>query len=212
MAHLTVRRPRFIGYPGIGMKDQGPERQPVSEGPGYADPAPLFASVYEELKQRAAARLDRERAGHTLQPTALVHEAWLKLRGQAEFRAQDPDHVLALASMAMRRILVDHARTRGRLRRGGGARREELATSLAAPDSKGTVDLEALGDALDRLEEKSPRLARLVELRFFGGLAREDAARVLRVSRATVARDWRAAKAFLSNHLARCEEDPDGKG
>ena len=165
----------------------------------------LFDLLYEDLRERAAVRFRHERAGHTLQPTALVNEAWLKLSENGEVAAHDRAHLLALASQAMRRVLVDHARGRGRLRRGGDRKREEIS-AIAAPDSGDALDLEQLDRALTRLQERSERLARIVEMRFFGGLSREETAEALGVSRTTAARDWRAAKAFLSNELRLAQE------
>ena len=147
-----------------------------------------------------------ERAGHTLQPTALVHEAWMRLEGDE--RWNDRQHFFATAARAMRRVLVDHARGRGRSKRAGGWRRVELEEA----DSAGAllteeVDLVELDAALAELEVLSPRQTRVVELRFFSGLEVDAVAAVLDVSEATVARDWRFARAWLARALQGSDED-----
>jgi RNA polymerase sigma factor (TIGR02999 family) len=158
----------------------------------------LIPIVYAELRRRAAVHLRRERRGHTLRPTDLVHETYLKLRGQhADW--QNREQLFAVASQLMRRILVDHARGRAAAKRGGGMR-VTLAdeSALARPAEPDMLDLDA---ALDELAALDERQARLVELRFFGGLAIEEAARALEVSVATANRDWVAARAWLFRRL-----------
>jgi len=160
----------------------------------------LLPLVYRELRKLAASYLRRERQGHTLQPTALVHEAYLRLSGDEELEIKDRAHFFAIAARAMRRILVDHARRHHAAKRVGADDKVPLddAPALAVePD----VDLLALNEALDRLAEVSQRQARLVELRYFGGLTNAEAAQVLEVSEATVERDWKVARLSLRRYL-----------
>jgi RNA polymerase sigma factor (TIGR02999 family) len=162
----------------------------------------VFARVYAELKAIAQRALRGERAGHTLQATALVHEAYLKLVEQREVEWQGRVHFLAIAAQAMRRVLVDHARARAAAKRGGGRAALTLADSgidLPAAD----IEFEALNEALERLGAVDAQQARLVELRFFGGLRIEETAAVLDVSPATVKRDWALAKAWLYRELTK---------
>lgn len=161
---------------------------------------PLIAEVYDELRRLAAGRLKRERPDHTLQPTELVHEAFLRLVG-AEVDWQDRAHFLAVAAGTMRRILVDHARARGRLRRGGGAVDEPLEEDRV-PAEEIPADLLALDDAMQSLTRIDERKGRLVELYFFGGLTFEELGCVLGVSRATAHRELELAKAWLYRELA----------
>ena len=161
----------------------------------------VFALVFDELRRLANVLLERERADHTLQPTALVHELWLKLGQQHSTAIEDHDQFLQVAAQAMRRILVDHARTRGRVKRGSGAARVPLDDAMLAWD-RHAIDLLALDEALDQLGLEQPRMAQLVELRFFGGLDSLDAARVLGVGLRTCERDWTLARAWLRRRLA----------
>jgi RNA polymerase sigma factor (TIGR02999 family) len=161
----------------------------------------LLALSYDELHRLARSQLSRERAGHTLQPTALVNEAWLKLFGAQGLDLSERRPFLALAARAMRRVLVDHARTRARAKRGSGERGVEIDTRLVAPD-RGSADVLAVDEALERLKALSERQARIVELRFFGGLEVEEVAEVLELSASTVERDWRAARAYLYDLLS----------
>jgi RNA polymerase sigma factor (TIGR02999 family) len=164
-----------------------------------ADPE-LLGLVYEELRRRAHAYLHGERQGHTLQTTALVHEAYLKLidqRGPWENRA----HFFAVAATVMRRILIDYARSQNRIRRGAGERHDPLDEKLIIAGGSNSFDLLRLNEALDRLAGKDPRLALLVELRFFAGLDVDETAKALGVSERTVKRDWRMAKAWLNREL-----------
>ncbi|HEX6885229.1 MAG TPA: sigma-70 family RNA polymerase sigma factor [Planctomycetota bacterium] len=165
----------------------------------------LLELIYAELKSLAAAALRGERADHTLQPTALVHEAWLRLVDQTRVEWQGRAHFLGTAALAMRRVLVDHARARGREKRGGGAARVPLeGERIPAPTGLDLeLDVLALDRGLEELARHSERAARVVELRFFAGLSEEDTAEVLGVARATVTRDWRAARAWLSDWLQR---------
>jgi RNA polymerase sigma factor (TIGR02999 family) len=161
----------------------------------------LFVLVYEELRRRAASQLRRERRDHTLRPTALVHEAYLRLIGQDRAQWQGRSQFFAIASEMMRRVLVDHARERKAVKRGGAAIRVALEEDVAATDAR-EVDLIALDTALDELADLDPRQGRVVELRFFGGLGTAEIADVLDVSRATVDRDWRFARTWLYRRLA----------
>ena len=163
----------------------------------------LMPLVYEELRRQASQYLRKERQGHTLQTTALIHEAYLRLAGQNEIEWQNRNHFFAIASTAMRRILVDHARTRHREKRGGNAEDIPLDDALMIGVSQKSVDLVALDEALVRLERLDPRQAKVVELRFFSGLTNEETAKVLAVSNATVRNDWAMAKAWLHGQLAK---------
>jgi RNA polymerase sigma factor (TIGR02999 family) len=161
----------------------------------------LLPLIYAELRSRAAGRLRREKPGHTLQPTALVHEAYLRLVGQKvawKNRAQ----FFGLASEMMRRILVDHARGRKRDKRAGGWTRVELDEAVAMSEQR-DVDLVLLDQALSELTELDPQHGRIIELRFFGGMTLEETGEVLGVSPATVKRDWSLARAWLYRRLKR---------
>lgn len=162
----------------------------------------LFPLVYGELRKLARSHLRRERAGHTLQPTALVNEAYLRLVDQTRVQWQSRAHFFGIASRMMRRILVDHARARNAARRGGGARNLTLEDDLRPGHTK-DVDLVALDDALEALAELDPAASRVVELRYFGGLTIEETAEVLDTSTSTVKREWRAARTWLFSELNR---------
>ena len=165
--------------------------------------AELLELVYGELRDLAAGYMAGERAAHTLQPTALVHEAWVRLMG-AEGAWKDRAHFVGFAALAMRRVLVDHARRRRAEKRGGG-RREPLDTVVAVFEERG-ADLVALGEALERLEALDPELARIVERRFFAGATNAEVAADLGVSERTVERGWSTARAWL-----RAELGPEGE-
>ncbi|MBK9064378.1 MAG: sigma-70 family RNA polymerase sigma factor [Acidobacteria bacterium] len=165
----------------------------------------LVPHVYSELRRQADRYLSRQRRGHTLQATALVHEAFLRLVDQTSVSFRDRAHFFAVASRAMRQILVDHARRRHADKRGGAATRLVLEDGIASVQPRG-VDLMALDAALERLEELDPAQARLVELRFFGGLTVEETAVVLECSPATVKRSWSSARAWLYGELAGAGE------
>ena len=160
----------------------------------------MLPLIYAELRGIAARRLRSERAGHTLQPTALVHEVYLRLVDQRQVDWQNRAHFFGVAAQVMRRILVDHARRRGAGKRGDGVQCVSIdeARDVAASDE---MPILALDHALDRLEQMDAALARIVELRAFGGLTIEEAAHVLSVSPSTVKRDWRTAKAWLTREL-----------
>jgi RNA polymerase sigma factor (TIGR02999 family) len=162
----------------------------------------LLPLVYDQLRALAAGYMRRERADHTLQPTGLVHEAYLRLVDGSRIDLQGKTHFFALAATQMRRVLADHARARNAAKRGGGARKVTLH-DVAAIHPDGVVDMLALDEALHRLADESPRQVRVVELRFFGGLSVEATARFLGVSKSTVKGDWRVAKAWLARELSR---------
>ena len=160
----------------------------------------LLPVVYEELRRLAAAYLRRERPGQTLQPTALVHEAYLRLMKDRPGRWQNRAHFCAIAAHSMRQILIERARARGALKRGGAQPRVTLDEGLVAGESR-SIDLVALDSALERLERLDPEQARLVELRFFGGLTIEETAEAMGISPATVKRHWTVARAWLAREL-----------
>jgi len=157
--------------------------------------------VYEELRRQAHRALRREGEGHTLQATALVHEAWLRLDGQLDARWESRTQFLAVAAQMMRRVLVDHARTRRALKRGGGDVQVSLSDAANAVAPSDSVDVLALDDALARLAIMDPRKARLVELRYFAGMSIPEAAEALGVSLATVGREWAVAPMWLRREL-----------
>jgi RNA polymerase sigma factor (TIGR02999 family) len=161
----------------------------------------LLPLVYAELRRIAARQLRRERVGHTLQPTALVHEAYLRLIDQRQVDWHDRAHFFGVAAQIMRRILVDHARRHGAAKRGEGVRCVSVDDARGVPAAN-EIPILALDHALDRLQKVDAELARIVELRAFGGLTIEEAAHVLNVSSSTVKRDWRTAKAWLTRELA----------
>jgi RNA polymerase sigma factor (TIGR02999 family) len=161
----------------------------------------LVALLYKELRRLAAGCLRRERPNHTLQPTALVNEAYLRLAAQSQTEWNDRVRFLAVASHLMREVLIDYARTRNRAKRGGGLAPIciEDAGQIAIA---GEVDLLALDEALDELERIDSQQRRIVELRYFGGLSIEETAQVLGISPATVKREWRMAKSWLHRELS----------
>ena len=161
----------------------------------------LLPVVYQELRRLAAAYLRRERPGATLQPTALVHEAYLRLAKDAPGRWQNRAHFCAIAAHSMRQILIDRARARHAAQRGGGRQRVTLDEGTAAAAGRG-IDLLALDEALERLSALDPAQARIVELRFFGGLTIEETATAMSISPATVKRHWTVASAWLARELA----------
>jgi RNA polymerase sigma factor (TIGR02999 family) len=162
----------------------------------------LLPRICAELRQLASSYLRRERVDHTLQATALVHEAFLKLVDQRAVTWQSRAHFFGIAAQAMRRILVDHARARAAMKRGDGAQHFPLedAVLMTGPPS---IDLLALEEALGRLSQLDAQQSRVVELRFFGGLTIEETAEVLNVSPATVGREWTLARAWLYAELVR---------
>lgn len=161
----------------------------------------LFPLIYDELRRVARGQLKRERADHTLVTTALVHEAYMRMVDITRVEWRDRVHFLSMAARAMRRILIDHARQQNALRRGGGARPVTLDEALIAGDMQ-TETLVALDDALERLGTLNPRLVRVVECRFFGGMTEEETAQALDVTSRTVRSDWVKARGWLRQALA----------
>jgi RNA polymerase sigma-70 factor (ECF subfamily) len=176
----------------------------LADGSGTTDQAlaEAIAALYSELRRLASHYLRRERANHTLQATALVHEAYLRLRDQRQIRWENKNQFLGVAAQLMRRILLDYSRGHLAAKRGGNATRvflEEASIFSKAPPA----DVICLDQALTRMAELDPQQARIVELRFFGGLSIEETAEVLEISPATVKRNWNVAKAWLARELSR---------
>jgi RNA polymerase sigma-70 factor (ECF subfamily) len=169
----------------------------------------LIPLVYRELRRRAAAFLRRERSDHTLQPTALVHEAFVRLVGQSRVDWKNRAQFFGVAAQMMRRILVDHARERQRLKRQGAALRVALGEDLAATQPRDSEVL-ALDRALEELTRLAPRQGQIVELRYFGGLSEEEVAGVLSLSRATITREWQTARAWLFRRMTSAHRQ-DGR-
>ncbi|HXE31723.1 MAG TPA: ECF-type sigma factor [Terriglobales bacterium] len=177
--------------------------QGTAPGPAAREPLDaLLPEVHAELHRLARAYLARERPGHTLQPTALINEAYLKLAAQSQLHWQDRSHFVAIAARAMRFILVDHCRGRGYAKRGGGALRVTYDESLPVAAGERGAELLRLDEKLSELEARDPRKSRIAELRYFGGLSVEETARALSVSVATVMREWRLTRAWLERELA----------
>jgi RNA polymerase sigma factor (TIGR02999 family) len=170
----------------------------------HGDEAEAFLElVYTELHRQAHRYLQKERIGHTLQTTALVHEAYLKLAEQKSVAWESRSHFYAIAATMMRRILIDYAKTKHRVRRGGVHSDLPLENALTIRVSETDFDLVALDEALNRLAAKEAQLAKVVELRFFSGLGVVETAEVLGVSESTIKRDWQIAKAWLRRELTR---------
>ena len=170
----------------------------------------LLPLVYDELRELATARMSRETAGQTLQPTALVHEAWLRLVDEGGRTWENRGHFYRAAAQAMRRILIDRARQKSSLKRAGGWQRLDIADldlSAATPDDS----LLLIDESLKRLEKDDPESAEIVMLKFFTGLTNEEAARTLGISRATVARRWAFAKVWLAQRIRGAEDDSPGE-
>ena len=161
----------------------------------------LLPLVYDELRALAESYLKQERPDHTLQATALVHEAYMRLIKQEDVEWQNRAHFFGVAAQAIRRILVDHARHHQRVKRGGQRQRVQLEDGVALLDESG-LDLLALDEAMNKLAEFNERAARVVELRFFGGLSRQEVGEFLSISLRTVADDWRLARAWLRRELS----------
>jgi RNA polymerase sigma factor (TIGR02999 family) len=162
----------------------------------------LLALVYNELRQLAAAKMARERPDHTLQPTALVHEAWLRLGGDAQPAWQNRRHFFGAAAEAMRRVLIGNARRKLTARRGMDAQHVDIdATEIAVAAPTEDAELLRVHDALDRLAEEDPRKAELVKLRYFVGMSIEEAAEALGISDRTAKRDWTYARAWLGDAI-----------
>lgn len=161
----------------------------------------LMPLVYNELRRLASNYLRRERANHTLQPTALVNEAYLKLVDQRNAKWQNRAHFFGISAQLMRRILVDHARQHHAVKRGGSNQQRLSITSAEQIAKQPEIDLLALNEALDELTKMDPQQGRIVELKFFGGLSIDETAKVLGISHATVERDWKMARAWLRRQL-----------
>lgn len=161
----------------------------------------LIPLVYDELRRMARRYMRRESQGHTLQTSALVHEAYLRLVDQKSVQWQNRAHFFGVAAQLMRRILVDHARSRSRAKRGGGAQMISLADHAVV--SKEVAEVIALDDALKNLAEMDARKSQIVEMKFFGGLTTEEVAEVLKVTPRTVEREWRKAKAWLNRAISK---------
>jgi RNA polymerase sigma factor (TIGR02999 family) len=168
----------------------------------------LMPLVYDDLRRRARAYMSRERPGHTLQPTALVHEAYMKLVDQTRVNWRGRTHFFAIGAQAMRRILIDHARGHGRDKRGGDWQRVTLSAPLKSDESgMDLVELLSLDRALEKLAGLDGRQAKIVELRFFAGLKMSEVAEVLGVSKRTVEDDWLHARAWLKHQLSKEEKE-----
>lgn len=162
----------------------------------------LLPTVYNELRRLASGHLSGERINHTLQPTALVHEAYLKLIGQKETEWQDRAHFFGIASRLMREILIDHARSKNRLKRGSEFKTQiELDAGVSYSSPAKQFDVVAVDDALKKLEVLDERQAKIVEMKFFAGMTIDEIAEVLDISAATIKREWTSAKLLLSNLL-----------
>jgi RNA polymerase sigma factor (TIGR02999 family) len=180
-----------------------PEENPT---PGGNQPAAaLLPDVYTELRRLAAALSTRLRPGQTLQPTALVHEAYLRLVGHRDPGWEGRRHFFGSAARAMREILIEQARRKGSLKRGGGARRVELSEGLAVIEPPAD-DLLALDEAIGRLQEERPHLAEVVQLRYYAGLSVEETAAVVGRSVSTITREWRFARAWLAGWMSGRDE------
>lgn len=162
----------------------------------------IYPHIYDELRRLAGSYLRRERPDHTLQPTALVHEAYMKLIDQTRVKWQNRAHFFGIAAQVMRRILMDHARKHLAGKRGGNAEVLPLEEEILVVSQDKSAELLALDDALEQLEKLDPQKAKVVELRYFGGLSIEETAEVLGVSVPTVNRHWRMAKAYLYSELS----------
>ncbi|HED65084.1 MAG TPA: sigma-70 family RNA polymerase sigma factor [Planctomycetes bacterium] len=181
---------------------------PSGESKGGAEQRDeLFRLVYAELHALATASMQRQRRGHTLQPTALVNEAYLRLVRGGDIEWVDRTHFFAVAAKCIRQVLIDHARGLNTHKRGGGIEHVSLSETLAPPEQQRDVEILLLDEALERLDQFDPRWARVIELRFFGGLTAAETAEALSVSVRTVQRDWRFARAWLFSQL-----NPKGQG
>jgi len=160
----------------------------------------LLPLVYAELRARAVAYFRGQPSNHTLQPTALVHEAYVKLVNSPTDQWKSRSHFCAVAATAMRQILVDHARKRAAAKRAKDAH-DEMVTDLLSPSKNTTVNLLALDDALEKLADLDPRQARLIELRFFGGLSNSEVGGILELSTSTIEKDWRKIRAWLLKEI-----------
>lgn len=171
----------------------------------------LIPIVYDELRAIARRYMNRERSGHTLQTAALINEAWLRLVDKQDIAWQNRTHFFAISARIMRNLLVDHARARQMEKRGGGAVQVSLNEAIAGSEPEMTVDMLSLDEALTRLAEFDERKARIVELRFFGGLSADETAEALDLSEITIKREWLKAKAWLFRELRGTEPPPSGE-
>jgi len=190
-------------FPAVGPPDRGAVTALLERARGgdAAAEAELVPLIYGDLRRAAEHLLRGEQRGHTLQPTDLVHEGYLKLVGAGRADARTRRHFIAIAARAMRQVLVDHARKRGADKRGAG-QVEVRVTNADAGIDVDLAELIALDDALERLGQRNPRLPRVVELRFYAGLSEEEIAEVLGVTTRTVQRDWATARAWLHKELS----------
>jgi len=163
----------------------------------------ILPRIYDELRKLASSYLRRERADHTLQPTALVHEAYMKLIDQKKVHWQNRAHFFGIAAQVMRRILLDHARKHNADKRGGEAEKLPIEEEILVVSHEKSAELIALDDALETLAKMDPQKAKIVELRYFGGLSIEETAEVMGVSVPTINRQWRMAKAWLYGQIVR---------
>lgn len=171
----------------------------------------LIPIVYDELRAIARRYMNRERSGHTLQTAALINEAYLRLVDKQDVAWQNRTHFFAISARIMRNLLVDHARARQMAKRGGGAVQVSLNEAIAGSEPEMTVDMLALDEALTRLAEFDERKARIVELRFFGGLSADETAEALDLSEITIKREWLKAKAWLFRELGGTEPPQSGE-
>jgi RNA polymerase sigma-70 factor, ECF subfamily len=196
---MTTTQPGISQTSGdAGAMPQPPATVPAPEATEAGAIAEMMPAVYEELRRLAAAYLRGERVEHTLQKTALVHEAYLRLQHQGHLEWQNPAHFIGIFARVMRQTLTNYAIAKNRLKRGGPDR---MQTTLEFYESR-KIDVQALDDALRELEALDSRQAQIVELRFFGGLTIEEIAEVLAISPATVKRDWTVAKIWLRRELS----------
>jgi len=168
--------------------------------------AELWKLVYEELHLLASQKMARTPPGQTLQPTALVHEAFLRLVGEKEDRWENKAHFFGAAALAMRNVLVDHVRRKGRVKRGAGMKRVPLSQIISPADSQ-ALDLLALDEAIKKLEAVDPRIAEVALLRYFAGLTIEETAKTMGISRSTVERDWSYARAWLYREITKGDNE-----
>lgn len=169
-----------------------------------AAPEVLLTMLYSDLRKLAAGYLRKERPNHTLQPTALLNEAYIRISGRMRIPVESRAHFMAAAAEAMRHILIDHARRKARQKRGGDRQRITLCDNVAGSDAV-DVDLLALDQALDRLQQRDERMAEVVKLRYFAGLSIDDTAKVLESSPRSVNRHWTAARAWLRRELSSAD-------
>ena len=199
-----------------GGREEGRERERITQllrrwsAGDRAAAEEVLPLVYGELRRIAESHFRRERPGHTLQATALVHEAWLRLGNEPGLSWPSRSHFYSLVASVIRRILVDHARDHNRLKRGGGMVNVSLEEAAEIGTGRAT-ELVEVDDALARLARLDPRKARVVELRFFAGLSVEETAEVLEISVETVGREWRRARAWLFDALSPAGTEPDGR-